>query len=87
MSVTHTPVDVAVFDFKLIFAVISEMRDPREYNKSMFTAQAFITVFNLVVGIVIYTYCGQYVASPALGSAGPLIKKVWIFPRLVCCVV
>jgi hypothetical protein len=28
------------------------------------------------VAIVVYYYCGQYVASPALGSAGPMIKKI-----------
>lgn len=30
----------------------------------------------LLVGIVVYYFCGSYVASPALGSAGPLLKKV-----------
>lgn len=29
-----------------------------------------------VIGGIVYHYCGQYVASPALGSAGPLLKKV-----------
>lgn len=28
------------------------------------------------VGVVVYYFCGQYVASPALGSAGPLLKKI-----------
>lgn len=28
------------------------------------------------MGSVVYHYCGQYVSSPALGSAGPLLKKV-----------
>lgn len=30
----------------------------------------------LVIGIVVYYYCGSYVSSPAMGSAGPLMKKV-----------
>lgn len=28
------------------------------------------------VGTVVYYYCGQYVSSPALGSAGPLLKRI-----------
>lgn len=35
-----------------------------------------MTVIYLVVGIVVYYYCGSYVASPALGSAGALMKKI-----------
>jgi hypothetical protein len=29
-----------------------------------------------VIGVVVYYYCGSYVASPALGSAGVTMKKV-----------
>lgn len=28
------------------------------------------------MGVVVYYFCGQYVASPAMGSAGPLLKKI-----------
>ena len=38
--------------------------------------QSVVTVFYIVVGVVIYYYCGSYVSSPALGSAGPTVKKV-----------
>jgi hypothetical protein len=30
----------------------------------------------LVIGSVVYAYCGKFVASPALGSAGKTLKKV-----------
>lgn len=30
----------------------------------------------IAIGCVIYYYCGSHVASPALGSAGVVIKKV-----------
>jgi hypothetical protein len=36
----------------------------------------FILPATQVIGGVVYHYCGQYVASPALGSAGPLLKKI-----------
>jgi amino acid permease len=58
------------------FAIASEMRDVTQYDKSMFTCQGTITAIYLVVGIVVYYYCGSYVASPALGSAGPLLKRI-----------
>ena len=30
----------------------------------------------IAIGVVVYYFCGSYVASPALGSAGPLLKRV-----------
>jgi hypothetical protein len=42
----------------------------------MLICQATVCTVYLVIGVVVYTYCGSYVASPALGSAGPLMKKV-----------
>lgn len=29
-----------------------------------------------LVGMVVYYYCGTYASSPALGTAGPVVKKV-----------
>ncbi|KAK4094173.1 amino acid transporter [Purpureocillium lilacinum] len=58
------------------FPIVSEMRDPRLYPRALALCQTVITVIFLVVGIVVYYYCGSYVASPALGSAGTTIKKV-----------
>lgn len=58
------------------FAIISEMREPRDYNKAMYICQGFMTCVYIVVGIVVYYFCGSFVSSPALGSAGPLLKRV-----------
>lgn len=66
--------------------VLSEMRDPRDYNKSLAVSQSFTTSAYLIIGCVVYYYCGQYVASPALSSAGTLISRVlWgiAFPGLL----
>lgn len=53
------------------------MRDPKkDYAKALFTCQGLVTLVYLVIGGVVYHYAGQYVSSPALGSAGPLLKKV-----------
>ncbi|KAJ6000632.1 hypothetical protein N7481_001041 [Penicillium waksmanii] len=58
------------------FNIVSEMRDPQYYNRALAICQVLVTVIYIVVGTVVYYYCGSYVASPALGSAGILIKKV-----------
>ncbi|CEJ93637.1 Putative Transmembrane amino acid transporter [[Torrubiella] hemipterigena] len=58
------------------FPIVSEMRDPKQYPRALAVCQTVITAVFLIVGIVVYYYCGSYVASPALGSAGANIKKV-----------
>lgn len=58
------------------FSIAAEMRDPRKYTKALAVCQSVITIAYIVVGVVVYYFCGSYVASPALGSAGTTIKKV-----------
>ncbi|KAI9041759.1 uncharacterized protein KD926_006483 [Aspergillus affinis] len=58
------------------FAIVSEMRNPHHYTRSLLICQSGVTVLYLAVGITVYYYCGSYVASPALGSAGLLMKRV-----------
>lgn len=58
------------------FPIVSEMKDPRMYPRSLAICQSVVTAVFLIVGIVVYYFCGSYVASPALGSAGTIIKKV-----------
>ena len=50
--------------------VISEMREPRDYRKAVYIAMGFVTCSYLVFASIVYRWCGQYVASPSLGSAG-----------------
>ncbi|CAI7588293.1 unnamed protein product [Penicillium manginii] len=42
----------------------------------MASCQAVVTVVYAIIGGVIYYYCGSYVSSPALGSAGGVIKII-----------
>ncbi|ODN90831.1 hypothetical protein L198_06148 [Cryptococcus wingfieldii CBS 7118] len=58
------------------FSIAAEMRDPRLFNRAMFCSQVIITAIYIAIGTVVYFYCGQYVASPALGSAGVLMKRI-----------
>ncbi|KHN94027.1 Amino acid transporter, transmembrane [Metarhizium album ARSEF 1941] len=58
------------------FSIAAEMRDPRHYTRSLLICQAAVTVTYVSIGTVVYYYCGSYVASPALGSAGPLVKRI-----------
>lgn len=52
------------------------MRDPRFFTRALIISQIGSTLIYLVIGVVVYYYCGSHVASPALGSAGPIIKKI-----------
>lgn len=52
------------------------MKDPRYYTRALLVCQSSLTSIYITIGTVIYYYCGSYVASPALGSAGTLIKKI-----------
>ncbi|KAJ4388135.1 hypothetical protein N0V93_008740 [Gnomoniopsis smithogilvyi] len=56
--------------------VISEMRRPKDYNKAVYLCMSIVTASYLSFSLVVYRWCGQWVASPSLGSAGPVIKKV-----------
>ncbi|TKX19990.1 hypothetical protein C1H76_7874 [Elsinoe australis] len=58
------------------FSIVSEMRDTRHYTRSLIICQSGVTITYITIGIVVYYYCGSYVASPALGSAGVTMKKV-----------
>lgn len=58
------------------FPILSEMRDQRYFSRSVVFCQSATTALYLIIGIIIYYYCGSYVASPALGSAGDLMKKI-----------
>lgn len=56
--------------------VISEMRRPRDYNKAVYVCMGVVTASYLTFSLVVYRYCGKWVASPSLGSAGEVVKKV-----------
>ncbi|THV89634.1 hypothetical protein D6D26_09696 [Aureobasidium pullulans] len=56
--------------------VISEMKNPRDYRKALFICMAIVTAAYLSFSLVVYRWCGKWVASPSLGSAGQTIKMV-----------
>ncbi|KAF9889537.1 hypothetical protein FE257_007247 [Aspergillus nanangensis] len=58
------------------FGFMSEMEDVRDFPKSLAMLQIGDTTLYIVVSMVIYCYAGPDVESPALSSAGPMMKKV-----------
>lgn len=58
------------------FSIVSEMKDPRHYTRSLIICQSVVTVTYIVIGVVVYYYAGSLVASPALGTGGPLFKRI-----------
>lgn len=56
--------------------VISEMREPRDFKRALYVCMGLVTAAYLAFSLVVYRWCGQWVASPSLGSAGPTVKKV-----------
>ena len=58
------------------FSFIAEMQKPEEFPKALAGLQSAAISLYLIAAVVIYVYVGTDVASPALGSAGPLVKKV-----------
>lgn len=58
------------------FGIVSEMRDPRTYKRTMCASMMLLWIVYTVIGVVVYYFCGQFVSSPALGSAGNVMKKV-----------
>ncbi|CBF83190.1 hypothetical protein AN3207.2 [Aspergillus nidulans FGSC A4] len=68
-----------VFSFSghvAFFSFISELKDPREFPKSLFLLQGTDTILYIVSAVVIYVYAGPDVTSPALGSASTVVGKV-----------
>jgi len=58
------------------FPIAAEMKDPRLYTRALIICQSIVTSIYIAIGVVVYFFAGSYVASPALGSAGPLLKRV-----------
>ncbi|KAG2416113.1 hypothetical protein HFD88_007305 [Aspergillus terreus] len=58
------------------FTFIAELRDPKDFKKSLAVLQAIDISLYLSASVVIYCYAGKDVASPALSSASPLVSKI-----------
>lgn len=55
---------------------ISELKDPREFPKSLILLQTVDISLYIVAAVVIYRYAGVDVASPALSSNTKIVRKV-----------
>ena len=56
--------------------IISEMKEPCDFPKALILLESVTITFYIVVAVVIYYHAGQDVASPAIGSASPLVSKI-----------
>ncbi|EPQ28697.1 uncharacterized protein PFL1_04000 [Pseudozyma flocculosa PF-1] len=58
------------------FSISAEMQHPHLFTRSVVVGHGFVGTMYLVIGCIIYGRIGDYVASPALASAGVRIAKV-----------
>lgn len=58
------------------FTLFSELQDLRDFPKALALLQMSEMILYTVTTIVIYTYAGPGVNSPALNSAGRLVRKL-----------
>jgi hypothetical protein len=56
--------------------VIAEMRRPQDYKKGVLPVCFITGAIYISCSMVVYYYCGVWIATPSLGSAGPTIKKI-----------
>lgn len=47
--------------------VMSEMRNPKDYKKALYLCMIVVNASYLAFSLVVYRWCGQWVASPSLG--------------------
>lgn len=58
------------------FGLMAELKNPRDFTKSLCLLQGIDISLYLIASLVIYRYAGDGVTSPALGSASPLVAKI-----------
>lgn len=58
------------------YSISAEMKNPAEFDRAVYCGQAFVIANYIAIASIVYAKVGQFVTSPALGSAGPLLKKV-----------
>ncbi|KAN0065389.1 hypothetical protein ACQY0O_001225 [Thecaphora frezii] len=56
--------------------ILSEMKNPLDFKKSMVTLTVVQLVLYTIVGGVVYHNLGQYTTSPSLNSLSPLLAKI-----------
>ncbi|PKY00980.1 amino acid transporter [Aspergillus campestris IBT 28561] len=58
------------------FGFIAEMKEPKDFPKALCVLQIVEIALYVAVAVVIYCYAGDSVTSPALGSMGPILRRV-----------
>ncbi len=76
VSLTHCPQIFAYAGHVAFFTFIAEMKTPEDFPKALYALQIADTTLYLIVGIVVYSYTGEYAVSPALGNTGHVLRKV-----------
>lgn len=56
--------------------IMAEMKNPKDYRKSIYLGMSVVQASYLTFSLVVFHWCGQWVASPSLGSAGQTVKMV-----------
>ncbi|KAL4863819.1 hypothetical protein BDV12DRAFT_189415 [Aspergillus spectabilis] len=56
--------------------VMAEMKQPKDYDKAVYHCMGFVTASYLAFTLVMYYWCGQWIASPSLGSAEKLFRSL-----------
>ncbi|KAK0388790.1 hypothetical protein NLU13_5033 [Sarocladium strictum] len=74
--VSSTNLFICTSGSSMFLPVIAEMRRPQDYRKACLWAGVIVGALYLVLSLVIYRYCGDWLSVPAFGSAGPLFKKI-----------
>lgn len=85
-AISHVPFyegvsSVATLVFSLLgnttfYTLSAEMKNPRDFPKAVLAGQGFVIINYIFVGCAVYAKVGQYIASPALGTAGLVFRKL-----------
>jgi hypothetical protein len=60
----------------VFFSITAEMKEPQKFTRSLIWGQGFIVLTCIAIASIVYGKVGQYLANPALGSAGSLMKRI-----------
>lgn len=71
-----TDMVVAYAGHVAFFGFIAEMKEPKDFPKSLCVLQIVEIALYVAVAVVVYYYAGDSVSSPALGSMGPILRRV-----------
>lgn len=65
--VASTTIFVSSAGTSAFLPVLSEMRNPKDFKRPLYLAMSLVTASYLAFSLVVYRWCGKWVASPSLG--------------------